>query len=174
MHSARIRNPLCRPGNLSLSEQTDADNWVQVDDAYCHEHSEYLRRAAAATEKGDRDKDFVREFIDFARREDPGVLPAMEAILATALRALPLAPLGLRIPSLFRLRSRLRQLGRCFASREPVPMPAEALQETKEDPNPFDRCCGINTPRITPERRIVADPVLQVSTHSPPTTSASL
>ena len=47
MHSARMKNPVCRPGNLSLTthwEETDRD---QVGDEFCHAHSAYLRKDAS-------------------------------------------------------------------------------------------------------------------------------
>jgi hypothetical protein len=38
---------------------------------------------ANASEKRDRDRAFVREFVDSVRREDPGALPTIEWLHAT-------------------------------------------------------------------------------------------
>ena len=44
MQSARMKNPLCRTGSVSLSVQRDAENWDQVDDEYCYAYSAHLRK----------------------------------------------------------------------------------------------------------------------------------
>src|SRR5260370_5424490 len=46
-------------------------------------HSEYLRRAANASEKQSNYKAFLQQFVDFVRRADPKVLSTIEALLAT-------------------------------------------------------------------------------------------
>ena len=81
--SKRRKDAMCHTRNLSLTQQRETDKCGDVDDVYCHTHSEYLRRAADITEKQTRDGTFIREFVDFARRKDPSILPAIEAILAT-------------------------------------------------------------------------------------------
>lgn len=43
MRSARMKNPICRAGNVSLGGHTDDGNSGQVDDEFCHAHSEHLR-----------------------------------------------------------------------------------------------------------------------------------
>jgi hypothetical protein len=63
--------------------QMDAEKPGEIDDELCHTHSEYLRRVADISEKRAQDGTFIRAFIDFVGREDPSVLPAIEAILAT-------------------------------------------------------------------------------------------
>ena len=83
MHSKRRKDAMCHRGNLSLAADVDTYTCGEADDEYCHEHSEYLRRAADISEKRARDRTFVREFVDFVRREDPSVLPAIQSILAT-------------------------------------------------------------------------------------------
>jgi hypothetical protein len=83
MHSARVKNPLCRTGNVSLSEQMDAVQWGQVDDEYCHAHSGHLRKSSEHLEKQAQDRHRITEFIDFVSHEDSGVVPAVGAILAT-------------------------------------------------------------------------------------------
>jgi len=82
MHSRRTRNPLCRPGNLSLTadrEDTDRD---QVDDEFCHGHSEHMRRRCQQQERLRDARHALAEFSEFVKHEDSSVLPAMEAIAA--------------------------------------------------------------------------------------------
>jgi hypothetical protein len=89
-----MRDALCHTGNLTLAMQMDAEKPGEIDDELCHTHSEYLRRAADISGKRAQDGTSIRVFIDFIGREDPSVLPAIEAILATAGRAMPLSFLG--------------------------------------------------------------------------------
>ena len=83
LQSKRMKDALGRTRNLSPTGHADDGNSVEVDDEYCHAHSEFLRRAADVSEKQHRDRAFLLEFIEFVKREDPSVLPAIEAILAT-------------------------------------------------------------------------------------------
>jgi hypothetical protein len=83
MHSKRMKDSLCRPGNLSFDGQTEGEDPGAVDDGYCHSHSAYLRTAVEASEKQSSDRAFLEQFADFVRREDPLVLPMIEALPAT-------------------------------------------------------------------------------------------
>jgi hypothetical protein len=121
MQSARMKNPLCRTGNVSLSVQRDAENWGQVDDEYCHAHSEHLRKSAEHLEKRAQDRHRITEFTDFVSREDSGVVPAIGAILATDAQADAARFLRTTDAGFTRMRTRLLQLGRCFENGEPVP-----------------------------------------------------
>ncbi len=121
MYLARMKNPLCRTGNLSLGGQMDVENRGQVDDEYCHAHSEHLRRASEHLEKQGQDRHRITEVTDFVSREDSGVLPATEAILATDTHADAARFLRTTDAGFTRMRNRLRQLGKCFESGEPVP-----------------------------------------------------
>src|SRR3989442_2419125 len=76
-----------RPGNLSLDGQTEGEDLRSVDDEYCHSHSEYLRRAANASEKQSSDRALLQEFLNFVRRGDPKALSTIEALLATGTQA---------------------------------------------------------------------------------------
>ncbi len=121
IYSKRMKNPLCRPGNLSLTthwEETDRD---QIGDEFCHAHSAYLRKRCERQEKQRDDRHLIGEFVDFVRREDSGVLPAMGAIAATGTSGDGAELLGTTEADFCRMRSRLRQLGRCFLKSEPVP-----------------------------------------------------
>lgn len=121
MRSARMKNPLCRTENVSLSVQRDAENLAQVDDEYCHAHSEYLRKASEHLEKRAQDRHRITEFTDFVSREDSGVVPAIRAILATDTKADAARFLRTTDAGFIRMRTRLRQLGRCLEEGEPVP-----------------------------------------------------
>jgi hypothetical protein len=114
IHSKRRKDAMCRWGNLSLTGQMDSEQCGEVDDVYCHAHSEYLRRAADISEKRARDGSFVSEFVDFVRREDPSVLPSIESILATGTLGDAAELLGITDARFSRLRTRIRQLGKCF------------------------------------------------------------
>jgi hypothetical protein len=41
MHSKRMKNPICRAGNVSLGGHHDETDSGQVDDEFCHSHSEH-------------------------------------------------------------------------------------------------------------------------------------
>ena len=114
IHSKRRKDALCQTRNLSLTGQLDSSTCDEADDEYCHEHSEYLRRAADISEKRARDGAFIREFVDFVRREDPSVLPAIASILATGTPGDAAEFLGITDARFSRLRTRIRQLGKCF------------------------------------------------------------
>jgi hypothetical protein len=121
MRSTRLKNPLCRPGNLSLTadwEDTDRD---QVDDLFCHGHSEHLKRRRQREERQWDARHVLAEFSEFAKREDSTVLPAMVAIAATATSGDAAEVLGTTRAGFCRMRSRLRQLGTCFQNGEKVP-----------------------------------------------------
>jgi hypothetical protein len=121
IHSKQMKNPLCRPGNLSLTthwEETDRD---QVGDEFCHAHSAHLRKSCERQEKQREDRHLLGEFVDFVQREDSGVLPVMGAIAATGRPSAGVGLLGATEADFCRKRSRLRQLGRCFLKNEPVP-----------------------------------------------------
>ncbi len=59
--------------------------------------------------------------MDFVRREDRNVLPAIEAILVMSTQGAAANSLGMTESRFTRTRSRLRELGRCFLSGEAVP-----------------------------------------------------
>ena len=84
MHAKRMKNPLCRPGNLSLAIHWDGTDHDQVGDEFCHAHSESLRRKCQRQDKQREDKAFITEFVDFVAREDSAMLPAIETITGVA------------------------------------------------------------------------------------------
>lgn len=121
MYFKRMNDAQCRPGNLSLTADWEDTDCSQADDEFCHAHSVYLQRAAKASEKQVWDRTFVGDFVNFVRREDPKILSAIEAILATATRADAADWLGITENEFGRKRTRLRLLAESFQRGEPVP-----------------------------------------------------
>jgi hypothetical protein len=114
IQSKRRKDVMCHTGNLSLTRPVGTYTCGEADEEYCQEHSEYLRRAADISEKRARDGTFTRDFVDFVRREDPSVLPAIASILATGTPGDAAQFLGIADARFSRLRTRIRQLGKCF------------------------------------------------------------
>jgi hypothetical protein len=121
MRSARMKNPLCHPGNVSLTADWEDTDCNQADDEFCHGHSERLRRRCQRQERQWDARHALAEFSEFVKREDSSVLPAMEAIVAAGMSDAGAELLGKTKADFCRMRSRLRQLGRCFLRNEPVP-----------------------------------------------------
>jgi hypothetical protein len=118
MQSARMKNPICRAGNVSLGGRFDESDYGQVGDEFCHAHSEHLRRRC---QREERQRDAIHalaEFVEFLRREDASVLPVMGAIAATTTPAAAAELLGIAKPEFRRLYSRLRNLGQFFVKPE--------------------------------------------------------
>jgi hypothetical protein len=93
MHSARLKEPLCRVGNLSLYGQTDAESG-EAGDEYCHSRSEHLRKASGRLEQQRQDRCSIAEFADFLRRKDSDVLPAARIASTAGSTLMPLGSLG--------------------------------------------------------------------------------
>jgi hypothetical protein len=121
IYTKRMKNPLCRPGNLSLTTHWDEADRDQVGDEFCHAHSAHLRTRCERQEKQREDRHLIGEFVDFVQREDSRTLPAMEAILETRNPDDAAQQLRTRNAIVFRTRARLRQLGTCFLNGERVP-----------------------------------------------------
>jgi hypothetical protein len=120
MRSARMKDALRRPGNLSFNTYTDTDEPRSVSDEYCHSHSEHLREAAMTSEEQAHHRARLREFKSFVTREDSKALPAMEAIYVTKTKDAA-KWLGVTEKEFGRMLRRLRQLRVCFLKGEPVP-----------------------------------------------------
>jgi hypothetical protein len=121
MHSKRMKDAQCRPGNLSLRTHAEEEDLGSAGDEYCHSHSAQLRAAQKASEKQFGDRAFLEEFGNFVRRKDPMVFPAMDAILATGTQTEAAKWLGITESEFARMRNRLGQLGECFLSGKQVP-----------------------------------------------------
>jgi hypothetical protein len=123
-----MKNALSNPRNLSLDTQMEWDDPCSVDDEYCHSHSEYLRRAANASEKRDRDRAFLRDFVDFVRREDPNSAPAIEVQLVAGMQGTAADPLGMTFT---RTHNRLHLLADSFLNGNPVPRQRKPYKKRK-------------------------------------------
>ena len=75
MHAKGMKNPLCRPGNLSLAIHWEGTDHDQVGDEFCHSHSESLRRKCQRQDKLREDMAFITEFVDFVAPEDSARCP---------------------------------------------------------------------------------------------------
>jgi hypothetical protein len=116
-----MKDALSQPGNMSLDTHREWEDACSVDDEYCHAHSEYLREATNASEKRDRDRVFVGEFVDIVRGEDPSSVAPVEGLLSTGTQEGAAESLDMTETQFIRTRNRLRQLGRCFLNGEPAP-----------------------------------------------------
>jgi hypothetical protein len=121
IHSKRMKNPIYRAGNVSLGGHFDESNFGQVDDDFCHAHSEHLRKRCHEQERQRDARHALAEFCEFVQRQDSSVLPAMEAIAAAATPGAAADLLDTTKEGFCRMRSRLRELGRCFETGELVP-----------------------------------------------------
>jgi len=119
MRSKRMKNALCRPGNLVLDRQTDGEDLGRVDDEYCHSHSAYLQDAAKVAEKQADDLARIQEFKDFVEREDLEALATMKAFKSTRTHGEAANRLGVTEREYHRRRARLRQLGNWFECGAP-------------------------------------------------------
>ncbi|MGH9685566.1 MAG: hypothetical protein ACRD5K_00555 [Candidatus Acidiferrales bacterium] len=107
MHSARMKNQICRPGNLSLSIRSDDIDRDHAEDEFWRAHSEYLRGKCMEEERQCDVKHVLAEFSEFVGREDSSVLPAMGAISSIAALGDAAELLGATRADFFHKRSRL-------------------------------------------------------------------
>jgi hypothetical protein len=121
IRSTRAKDAIWRTGNFSFTGLSDAIDTGQVDDEFCHRHSEHLRGRCQRQEKQREARHALAEFSEFVRREDSTVLPAMGAIASTATPGAAAELLGTTTADFCRMRSRLCQLGRCFRTGARVP-----------------------------------------------------
>jgi hypothetical protein len=135
IRSARLKNPLCRPGKLSLTSHWDGADGNEVGDEFCHSHSEHLRKKCQRQERQRDTREVIAEFSDFVQRQDSIVLPALVAIAATATPAAAAEWLGIRKTDFQRLSNRLRKLGQLFLGGE-----ARLSRTTKPKPQYSQPC----------------------------------
>lgn len=121
IYSRQMKNPLCRPGNLSLIADSEDTDRNQVDDEFCHGQSEHLRSRCQRQDKQWNARLVLAEFAEFVKLQDSTLLPAMKAIAAVATSRAAAEFLGTTEGDFFRMRSRLRELGRRFHTGEQVP-----------------------------------------------------
>jgi|SRR5208283_6068157 len=90
-----------------------------------------MREVADASEKQARDRAFVQDFVNFVRREDARLLPAMDAILATDTLGDAAKLLGITEWRFAGTCTRLRELGKCFLTGEPTPRKRRTYKKRK-------------------------------------------
>jgi len=91
----------------------------------------------AFSEKQACDKAFLEEFVNFVRREDPKVLPLIEALPATGTLGDAVDWLGITESEFGRMRGRLGQLAKCFLSRKPLPRQRKPYKKRIAKTNQF-------------------------------------
>ena len=131
MHSKRMKDALCRPGNLSLGVEKADEDLCSVDE-FCHKHSAHLRAAQKACQKQSHDRAFLQEFLIFVGREDAKALPTIEALMTTGTRGEAAYSLGVAELEFGRMHTRVRHLARCFGSGEPVPKQRRQYKKRRE------------------------------------------
>jgi len=123
IYQGGMKNPVCRPGNLSFSEHMDED-CAQVSDEYCRTHSTQLRESAERLEKRAQDHYQTAEIADFVRRTDAAVLPVLEAVLATGNQARAARLLRISDYRFMLIYDRLIELARCFVNADRAAKPS--------------------------------------------------
>jgi hypothetical protein len=131
MRAKRKKDALSNPRNVSLDTQMEWDDPCSVDDEYCHSHSEHLRKAANASEKRDRDRALLRDFVAFVRREDPNSAPAIEVLLVVGAQGASPDSLAMTEGQFTRTRNRLHSLAESFMSGSPVPRQRKPYKKRK-------------------------------------------
>ncbi len=154
IYSKRKKNPLCRPGNLSLTTHFDETDRDQIGDEFCHSHSSYLRKSCERQERQRDDRHRIGEFVDFVRRQDSHVLPAMGAIAATGTPSGAAEFLGTTEHDFSRMHTRLRQLGSCFVDGEEVPQQRRPYKRRVSR----NRATELAGERVAPVPRPLLDP----------------
>ncbi len=118
MHSQRMTEPLCRPGNVSLGGVTGDEQHCATDE-FCQTQSPQLKAAAEVLVKRMADRQFVTEFADFVRRNDAGVMAGIEAIGKCGSRTDAAGLFGITPAQFARTHRRLRLLGYSFVRGAP-------------------------------------------------------
>jgi hypothetical protein len=80
IHGKKIKNPVCRPGNLTVASMTSPDHTGEVSDEYVYSKSEYLSNATDREEKNKNDMSFAKRFFDYVQVVEPEVFPILEAV----------------------------------------------------------------------------------------------
>ena len=145
---AAIRRTRFRPSSTKISlpyspfvrHRAKADDFGAVGNLYARRMKDALSQPGNLSLDTQRD----REFVDFIRREDLNVLPAVEALFLAQAQRAAARSLGMTEAQFNRTHNRLLHLGRCFLSGEPVPRQKEALQKASEGRSSSQPCyCGL-------------------------------
>ena len=129
MYSKRMKDALCRPGNVSFGGEKADEDPCSVDEL-CHKHSAHFRAAEKACQKQSHDRAFLQEFLNFVRREDAKALPTIQALMTTGTRCEAAYWLGVAELEFDRLHTRVRRLAKCFVERR-ASAEAKTVQEAQ-------------------------------------------
>jgi hypothetical protein len=119
IHTARLKNPLFRPGNLSLAEHVEGEDWCHASDEFCHSHSSELRNRQQLAQKQEQDRFSILEFASFVDRTDSHALPALQAMYSSANQAEARRSLQLTEYRFLLICDRLRELARWYTNGDP-------------------------------------------------------
>ena len=128
-HTKRMKDAICRPGNIALNGRGEDGAPLSVDDEYCYSHSAHLQALANASEKQSTDRAFIATFLDFVRRKDPSALPTIDALLATRTRVDAADWLGTTEGEFWPAAHSIGSLGQVFLGWRGRPKAAKTVQE---------------------------------------------
>ena len=159
VHGKRMKNPVCRMGNLSLSNADDSMQEMysngEATDEYIYANSKYMVTASNKAEKNAQDKVFTEKFIEYVAVHDPQVVEVLKAIhisgstsdilqyfcstcnrMATTLELTEGAhtdhTMGLNAQEFQRAKSRLKQLANCFSNNVEPPKARKAYKKREK------------------------------------------
>jgi hypothetical protein len=121
IYSKRMKNPLCRPGNLSLSTHFDETHRDQIGDEFCHSHSHISEKGASGKRDSATTSTGLASSWTLCDVKIRMCSPQWGRFQQRGRPAIGAELLGTTEADFCRMRSRLRQLGRCFLKSEPVP-----------------------------------------------------
>jgi len=121
VQSKRQKNPVCRPGNIAFGISLDETDPTINSDEFIHSNSPHLEAQADKLQKQHDDRLFTNQFRDYVRKEDPSVLPAIEALSACGPMGEAAEYMGVTEQEFSRYRARLKQLAECFLKSQPAP-----------------------------------------------------
>jgi hypothetical protein len=83
IHGKRIKNPICRMGNISIVAEVRPDIHGEVTDEYVYSKSETLCHATNLEETKQENLFFTHNFFTYVEATAPEVLPVLEAVYLT-------------------------------------------------------------------------------------------
>jgi hypothetical protein len=158
-HGKKVKNPICRVGNLSLSNVDDSMQEMysngEATEEYIYANSKYMVTASNRVEKNSQDKVFVEKFIEYVTIHDPQVVGVLKAIhisgstgdilqdfcmtcnrMATTVELGDGThidhTLGLNAQEFQRAKNRLKQLATCFSNNTEPPKARKAYKRREK------------------------------------------
>lgn len=129
--SKRSKNPVCRPGNYSLSTQMDPECYEVVDDEYVHSKSQLLTHHSERELVQTEDRMFLKEFRSFINQSDPDLLKVLDAIAITGTFGEAARELNVSEADFNRARNRIKTLRDCWLNSSSVPKQRRPYQRRK-------------------------------------------